>query len=437
MAVGLIAFALRFLSWGEAVICAAAATLFNAMVLPRLAGRTLLRPVEAGSPWRSGLVIYPFSVLLLVVAFRGSPDLAAAAWAILAFGDGAATLAGRAAGAGSRRWPWNPAKSMIGTAAFVVAGGVGACALAWWTGPAVEPLRPWWMLTLVPLLAAGAAGLVETLPIRMDDNLSVPFAAGLVLWTGALVDPHALEAAGSAIWPRVPAAVVVNAAVAALSWRLGAVSRSGVVGGLAIGLSIWLFGGGPAWALLFATFVVASAASKLGLRRKVLLGIEQERGGRRGAGNALANCLVAAVASVVSLLGATPEAARVVMAAALIAGASDTVASEIGKAFGRRTWSPLTLGPVAPGTIGGMSLEGTAAGVLAAAALATFASLLGVVSLGSSWIIVTAASLAMIIEGVLGATLEPRGIINNDVLNFLDTFVAGALALALRYWLGA
>ena len=40
----------------------------------------------------------------------------------------------------------------------------------------------------------------------------------------------------------------------------------------------------------------------------------------------------------------------------------------------------------------------------------------------------------MIIEGVLGATLEPRGIVNNDVLNFLDTLIAAAGAVALWTW---
>ena len=55
--------------------------------------------------------------------------------------------------------------------------------------------------------------------------------------------------------------------------------------------------------------------------------------------------------------------------AALTAGGSDTVASEIGKAFGRHTWMVHTSRAVPPGTPGAISLEGTAAGLVGALAL--------------------------------------------------------------------
>ena len=55
------------------------------------------------------------------------------------------------------------------------------------------------------------------------------------------------------------------------------------------------------------TFAAAAVTSRLGLRRKALLGIAEERGGRRGAGNAIANTGVAAVAA---LLGVADLRAR-------------------------------------------------------------------------------------------------------------------------------
>ena len=54
--------------------------------------------------------------------------------------------------------------------------------------------------------------------------------------------------------------------------------------------------------LLLATFALAVVTSRLGLRRKTLLGIAEERGGRRGAGNAIANTGVAAAAAVLGAL---------------------------------------------------------------------------------------------------------------------------------------
>ena len=46
---------------------------------------------------------------------------------------------------------------------------------------------------------------------------------------------------------------------------------------------------GRAGLLLVATFLAAAVTSRLGVQRKTLLGIAEERGGRRGAGNAIAN----------------------------------------------------------------------------------------------------------------------------------------------------
>src|SRR4029450_2916061 len=109
---------------------------------------------------------------------------------------------------------------------------------------------------------------------------------------------------------------------------------------------------------------------RLGLQRKMILGISEERGGRRGAGNAIANTGAAAVAALLVGLAAAAGAARIAFAAALTAGGSDTFASEIGKAWGRRTWSITTLERVPPGTSGAMSLEGTLAGIAGAFTLA-------------------------------------------------------------------
>src|SRR5204863_7103940 len=120
-----------------------------------------------------------------------------------------------------------------------------------------------------------------------------------------------------------------------------------------------------AWALLLNAFLAAAVSSRLGLARKERLGIAEERGGRRGAGNAIANCGVAAAAAIAAVTTPYTAIALTALVAALTAGGSDTVASEIGKAWGRSTFLVTTLRPVTPGTSGAMSLEGTAAGVIA------------------------------------------------------------------------
>jgi uncharacterized protein (TIGR00297 family) len=117
--------------------------------------------------------------------------------------------------------------------------------------------------------------------------------------------------------------------------------------------------------------------------------------------------------------------------AALTAGGSDTVASEIGKAWGRSTFLVTTIGRVKPGTPGAMSLEGTAAGIVAALALAAVGVMLGLAPHGSIVPIAIAATAGSLVESALGATLEGPGILNNDMLNFINTAIAAAVAVAI------
>jgi uncharacterized protein (TIGR00297 family) len=119
------------------------------------------------------------------------------------------------------------------------------------------------------------------------------------------------------------------------------------------------------------------------------------------------------------------------LTAALAAGGSDTVASEIGKAWGRSTFLVVGFSRVKPGTPGAMSLEGTAAGIVAALALAALAVALGLIPSAAILAVAVAATVGALVESALGATLEPAGILNNDMLNFINTAVASAVAIAL------
>ena len=200
-------------------------------------------------------------------------------------------------------------------------------------------------------------------------------------------------------------------------------------------MSIFLSTGWQGWVLLLVTFIAASIASRMGLKRKTLLGIAEERGGRRGPGNAIANTGVATLAAAVALTGTPAETALLAFATALAAGGSDTIASEIGKAWGRRTWSITSLKRVAPGTSGAMSVEGTIAGVAGAVGLGAVAVALDLVP--PAWLapIVAGATAGSLLESWLGATLEAPGILNNDMLNFINTAAAALAAIAVARWM--
>ena len=428
VAMGGLALLLRYLTPWQATIIAGGAVAFNLYALPRLAGM-LYRPGEVRRRILSGIVLYPIAVLLLILVFPDRRDIVASAWGVLAFGDGMATLAGRHLA--SPRIPWNPDKSVAGSLAFVLFGGAAGSLLCWWCRSTVIPPAYLWFSIGMPWVAAIGAAAVETIPIRLDDNISVPTIASAILWTTSLISNDLAAAAAANAWRLLPPAVAVNVAVAAAGYVARTVNVPGAICGAVIGIIVFVTCGPGGWGLLLATFALAVITSRLGLQQKTRLGIAEGKGGRRGAGNALANTGIAAVAALLSALTYAGDASRLAFVTALAAGGSDTVASEIGKAWGRRTVLLPTLARVPPGTSGAISAEGTAAGLLGALALGA----LGVAaSLIPSWalpMVVVGATIGSLVESLMGATLEARGVVNNDVLNFVNTAIAALSAIFL------
>src|SRR5206468_812416 len=85
MSMGAFALLLRWLTWWQAIALAAIALAFNVLVLPRLRVN-LYRPGDRDRGVH-GIIWYPLAVLLLLITFPRRPDIAAAAWGILAIGD--------------------------------------------------------------------------------------------------------------------------------------------------------------------------------------------------------------------------------------------------------------------------------------------------------------------------------------------------------------
>jgi dolichol kinase len=192
VAVGGFAFLLRFLTWPQAALMAVAAFAFNLFLLPRIGGRGLWRAPEHERGFPIGILLYPLAVLALVLVFRHELWMAAAVWAVLAFGDGMATVVGMTAG--GPRLPWNPAKGWAGSLAFVLFGTTFASVLAAWTLrlPLSAAASPRVLALTLPLTLLCA--LVESAPTTLDDNLTVPLTGAAILPLLVQADPRGLAA---------------------------------------------------------------------------------------------------------------------------------------------------------------------------------------------------------------------------------------------------
>jgi uncharacterized protein (TIGR00297 family) len=441
----LFALSLRWLSWKGALLLAAGALLFNAFVLPHVGGRVLEREVERERGWSAGMLLYPGTILLLVLVFRDRLELVGAAWALMALGDGMASVVGR--GVGRRALPWNPGKTWAGFAAHVLFGGVAASFALLWIGRALPVDGGGWpgLVARPEVLVAGfvaallTAGL-ESLDSGVDDNLIVPLAGGAAAWLMASLLATAPERDWTAVLDRGLPALAACAALSLAALALASLSWSGAVAATLVGAVVAGFGGWGAFAVLCAFFLLGTGATRAGRAVKEGRGIGEERGGRRAAGNVLANGGLAGACALLITPGTTPDLvplAGLVLTAGLATAAFDTASSEIGKAFGRHTFLPASGRLVPPGTEGAVSLEGTAAGVVAAALLAVVGWVAGLLPVaeglagagGLILLVTSAAFLGSGFESVVGELSARRGVpIHNDLLNFANTLVGGLAA---------
>lgn len=141
-----------------------------------------------------GKVAFGGMILVLMIIFRNKLFIVAGAWAIMALGDGAATLVGQKIG--GPKIIWNRQKTFAGTAAFMIVGTLAATILIYWVNYPPEPF-PFGFALKTAAMAAGLATIVESLPLPVDDNVTVPVAAGIIM--AAYTHPFLMQANHS-IW---------------------------------------------------------------------------------------------------------------------------------------------------------------------------------------------------------------------------------------------
>jgi uncharacterized protein (TIGR00297 family) len=423
--IGMAGFALLLpsLTWVQAALAAGVVCLFNAFFLPRVTPH-FLRKEERAARFSAGITLYAATVLLLIVLFRRNPSIAAAGWGYLAFGDGFASICGLVLS--GPRLPWNARKSFAGSVGYVVFGFLGAFCLYGFVSSRVPSSSE-----LICLFAAALAGAaVESLPSELDDNVLPPLVGAAVLagllstragWPD-LLEPGALRGALVALG--------INAAVSAIALALGLVRPSGALAGALLGTVILAFGGAPLYLVLWLFFGVGTLATRFRKGRKEAMGRAEEKGGRRGAANVVANVSVAAFCALVAGLAPQGDVYRLAAAAALATALMDTVGTEIGQAIASPTALLPDLRRVPAGTDGAVSVAGTLAGFAAAALLAVA---------GASWFLLTAkgavavalaAVLGTVIESLLGRAGAPWRVSNGHVLNFMNTLAGAAAAPA-------
>lgn len=211
---------------------------------------------------------------------------------------------------------------------------------------------------------------------------------------------------------------------------------SGAFAGAFLAVCIYVFAGYTGLAMLTAFFITGTLATfwrKEEKRKIVDTGTHQIK---RNTTQVLANAAIPALLSALIYLYPEHKALLQLMIGGSLASATaDTLSSELGMIYGRRFYNILSLKSEAKGLDGVISLEGTLIGVAGAALIAliyTFGYRLN----DGFWIIVLAGSAGNLVDSLLGAALERKGLISNDLINFFNT-VSAALISGLLFYINS
>jgi dolichol kinase len=134
--------------------------------------------------WVRTCLTYAVPPLATLLIFPARAEYASVVISILAFGDSAAAIAGRALG--KVPLPWNPAKTWIGFLAFMLVAGPIASVAFW--GEA-HPGVPWSTAAAYGMVAAILGAVAESCDWRLDDNIRVSLGALAGALIVALVHP--------------------------------------------------------------------------------------------------------------------------------------------------------------------------------------------------------------------------------------------------------
>jgi uncharacterized protein (TIGR00297 family) len=286
------------------------------------------------------------------------------------------------------------------------------------------------LIFFIAVIGAITGSLFESIPSKIDKNISVPLGTGMTMWIFEdfryWVPPE-----------KMVVALVFSFFLGVLAYRAKIADVSALLSAALLGVLIIVFSGLSWFLLLLTFFILGGGFTRYKYAYKEYMGIAQAKDGIRSYENVFSNSMAALALAVA--YGVFPEHSLPIIYAymgTVATATGDTLASEIGTTAKGRPRMITTLKLSEPGVDGAVSLLGEFAAIFGSAVIGILAYVLGVSDNFILTVLITTAGgfFGTNMDSLLGATLQKRGMLSNSGVNFVATF-AGAGISAVLYFL--
>ncbi len=418
VSLGFSALVIPFLEPWQILLTIAIVTILIAYIPPRT---RLFAAIAEKADMEVGFLInatrFSFSFLILAIlvsTLNFPPYLLSASIAIVAFGDGLATLAGWLGGDLEQQ------KTLRGSIAFLIFGSLAAyLSGSWYIHWRAAQVEHEFMFFLA-IIGGVVGALIEAVSTPANHSITVPLGSAMAMWLFST-----LNYSVSPIYLLL--ALFLTLSIGIASYRSKIADLSGVLSGTLLGMLIIIFADLRWFIILFAFLMLGSGFTRYKYAYKLSIGVAQSKGGARGASNVFGNGFTALVFAVAYGLY-HHEIFLYAFLGAISTATGDTLASEIGATSRRLPVLITSLKPVPHGTSGGITPLGEVACAAGAAAIGSLAIAL---SMGSGFELFTFTFIGGIagtnVDSLLGATLEKK-YLSNAMTNLAATFFGGVIS---------
>lgn len=226
-------------------------------------------------------------------------------------------------------------------------------------------------------------------------------------------------------------------ALALASFILRKLTLPAAVTAIVVAVFIFWGSGYTGLEMLGAFFILGVIATSWHKRDKEIFKPAADHGNRRDLWQVLANGGAAAICGLlveIPSLALHQQTLRLMIAGSLAAATADTLSSELGMVYGRRFYNIISFKADKKGLNGVVSIEGTIIGV-AGSTLIALIYCFGFSFSASFWVIIVAGTVGNYADSLLGATLERRHLLNNNMVNFFNTLTGALVCFAISLFI--